>query len=369
MARDTRESGRSAGSVLVAMSGGVDSSVAAFLLKEAGRDVTGVFLRTGAHSEGNTKSCCSLEDGRDARAVADLLGIPFYALNFEAEFAAIIDDFVDEYSRARTPNPCILCNRDLKFGKLYEHATAVGATLVATGHYATVLDQDIDGDVRRAVRRGRDPGKDQSYVLFPLTQEQLARTHLPLGDMQKDEVREVARRAGLPVAAKAESQEICFVPPAGYRALLDARGIGTPGEIAGEDGTVVGRHDGFERMTIGQRKGIGAHGAPRYVTGIDAATARVTIGPREALLKKSLVARGWVGGGRPAPAEGESFEALVQIRYRHQASSARVEGMGDGAVRIVFGEAQSALTPGQAVVAYDGDVVAGGGWINTVGDG
>jgi tRNA-specific 2-thiouridylase len=345
------------------MSGGVDSSAAAFLLRERGWDVTGVFLRTGSHAEGNTRSCCSVEDGRDARAVADLLDIPFYALNFEAEFAPIVTDFVTEYQRARTPNPCILCNRDVKFGKLFEHADAVGATQVATGHYASVVEHDG----RRAVRRGRDAGKDQSYVLFPLTQDQLARTHLPLGEMTKREVRDVARRAGLPVAGKAESQEICFVPPAGYRALLAERGIGTPGPIVDEDGAEVGRHDSFELMTIGQRKGIGAHGSARYVTAIDAATATVTIGPREALFRTSLVARSWVGGGRATPEPGESLKARVQIRYRHEAAPAVVTGRTDGAVDIEFSEAQSALTPGQAVVAYDGDVVLGGGWIDEVG--
>jgi tRNA-specific 2-thiouridylase len=205
--------------ILVAMSGGVDSSVAAFLLREEGWDVTGVFMRTGAHGDGQTRSCCSLEDGRDARAVADRLGIPFYALNFEEEFAAIVDDFVNEYGRGRTPNPCVLCNRDLKFGKLYEYAEAVGAARVATGHYASVVSRGG----RFGVRKGRDPGKDQSYVLFPLTQEQLARTVLPLGDLPKNEVREVAARAGLSVAAKPDSQEICFVPAAGYRALLSEK--------------------------------------------------------------------------------------------------------------------------------------------------
>jgi len=344
------------------MSGGVDSSVAAWLLRDAGWAVTGVFMRTGAHAEGNRKSCCSIEDGRDARRVAEILDIPFYALNFEAEFGAVIEIFVSEYSRARTPNPCILCNRDLKFGKLHEYAAAVGATHVATGHYAEVVP--FGG--RLAVRRGRDAGKDQSYVLFPLSQDQLARTVFPLGRMEKRDVRRAASRAGLPVASKPESQEICFVPPGGYRSLLAERGIATPGPIVTESGEVVGRHDGFENMTIGQRKGIGAHGTARYVTGIDAETATVRIGPRDALLSRTLTAKSWVGGGRAAPATGESFPADVKVRYRHGAAAATVTGGAGGEVHVVFQEPQSAVAPGQAVVAYDGDVVLGGGWIDGV---
>ena len=194
--------------VVVAMSGGVDSSVAALLLAEEGHEVTGLFMRTGSHTGAAKKTCCSLEDGRDARAVADLLGIPFYALDFEGDFQAIIEDFVDSYHRGRTPNPCILCNRDLKFGKLFEYAAAAGADYVATGHYARVVSR-VD---RRAVARGRDGGKDQSYVLFPLGQAELAKTLLPVGQLAKSEVRERARLAGLSVAEKEESQEICFVP-------------------------------------------------------------------------------------------------------------------------------------------------------------
>jgi tRNA-specific 2-thiouridylase len=291
--------------------------------------------------------------------VAEILDVPFYALNFEAEFGAIIENFISEYASARTPNPCILCNRDLKFGKLYEYAAAVGAARVATGHYAEVVEYGG----RRAVRRGRDAGKDQSYVLFPLTQEQLARTLLPLGGRTKAEVREAAGRAGLPVATKPESQEICFVPPDGYRALLRERRVATPGRIVDERGEEVGTHDGFESMTIGQRKGIGAHGSPRYVTRIDAATATVHIGPREALAASRLVAGGWVGGGRPVPADGESWPAEVKIRYRHDAVPALVTGRGDGRVEIGFRAPASAVAPGQAVVAYDGAVVVGGGWI------
>lgn len=346
--------------VVVAMSGGVDSSVAALLLAEQGHEVTGLFMRTGTHAGAAKKTCCSLEDGRDARAVAELLGFPFYALDFESEFQAIIEDFVGAYRVGRTPNPCILCNRDLKFGKLFEYAAAAGADFVATGHYARVVSRGG----RQAVARGRDPGKDQSYVLFPLGQAELAKTILPVGELEKSEVREVARSAGLTVAEKAESQEICFVPDGDYRALLAARGVGTPGPILDLDGAVIGEHQGFEHFTIGQRRGIGrAFGEPRYVVAIRPEQAAVVLGTRDDLGDAVLTAAGWVAGGREAPSPGEEFRAEVQIRYRHNAAMATVTGIEDGRVGIRFDVPQDAVTPGQAVVAYDGDVVLGGGWI------
>jgi tRNA-specific 2-thiouridylase len=345
------------------MSGGVDSSVAALLLREQGWDVTGVFMRTGAHGDGQSRSCCSLQDGQDARAVADRLSIPFYALNFEEEFAGIVDDFVSEYGRGRTPNPCVLCNRDLKFGKLYEYAGAVGADRVATGHYASVVLRAG----RLGVRKGRDPGKDQSYVLFPLSQEQLARTVLPLGDLPKATVREIALDAGLTVADKPDSQEVCFVPAEGYRALLEGKGIGTPGPIVTESGEVVGQHRGHEFFTIGQRKGLPARGSAQYVTAIDAATGTVRIGDRSGLLGTGLVASGWVPGLLPTPSADEVIEATVKIRYRHEAVPAKVTGLAGDRVRIDFVEPQSAITPGQVVVAYEDDVVIGGGWIDRAG--
>ncbi|MHC4473105.1 MAG: tRNA 2-thiouridine(34) synthase MnmA [Planctomycetota bacterium] len=349
-------------SVVVAMSGGVDSSVAALLLTREGYDVTGLFMRTGIHADaGNPRSCCNVEDGRDARRVAEMLDIPFYALNFEREFTEIVDYFVSEYRGGRTPNPCIVCNRDLKFGRLLAYASAAGADHVATGHYASVVRREG----RLAIRGGSDDAKDQSYVLFPLSQKQLGRTVLPLGDLSKDDVRRLAEEAGLPVSAKPESQEICFVSEGGYRRLLEGRGVGTPGPIVTREGREVGRHTGYEFFTVGQRRGLGrAFGEPRYVTDIDPDGASVTVGPIDELRRPGLVAGGWVGGALPEPLEGESFAAEVKIRYRHAPAAATVTGMGGGRVRVWFGTPQTAVTPGQAAVAYDGDVVLGGGWID-----
>ncbi len=351
---------RAADRVVVAMSGGVDSAVAAWRLLRDGWDVTGCFLRAGSLGGAGPRSCCSLSDGEDARRVAETLGVPFYVLNYEREFRGLVEHFVSEVRRGRTPNPCILCNRDLKFGRLLEAADAVGAGFVATGHYARV----VRAGGRRAVARGRDPGKDQSYVLFPLTQEQLGRTVLPLGDLAKARVRELAREAGLPVSGKPESQEICFVPEGGHRELLRRRGVGTPGVFRDTEGREVGRHDGYEYLTVGQRRGLGlALGRPVYVTGIDPATGDVTVGGRDELRSPGLLAGGWVGGARDVPTPGENFRAAVQIRYRHRAAPAVVRGEAEGRVRILFDAPQSAVTPGQAVVAYEGDVVLGGGWI------
>ncbi len=342
------------------MSGGVDSSVAALLLKEQGHEVTGLFMRTGAHTGGGKKTCCSLEDGHDARAVCDRLEIPFYALDFEGEFSGIIEHFVQSYQAGRTPNPCILCNRDLKFGKLFEYAAAAQAETVATGHYASVVSH---GE-RLAVARGRDRGKDQSYVLFPLDQAQLRRTILPLGSLEKREVRDLARRAGLVVAEKQESQEICFVPSGDYRGLLAGLDIGTPGPFLALDGSVIGEHPGFEFFTVGQRRGLGrGFGRPMFVVEIRPAEAAVVLGEREDLGRTRLTASGWVGGGAPVPKAAESFEADVQIRYGSAAAPARITGLGDQRVEVVFAGPVEAVAPGQAAVAYVGDRVAGGGWI------
>jgi tRNA-specific 2-thiouridylase len=353
--------GMSRDRIVVAMSGGVDSSVTALLLRDAGYRVTGFHMRFAAPSPGTGGGDRGSEAAGDARRVAGWLGIPLHEADLRVEFGRIVDGFVAEYRRGRTPNPCVICNRELKFNRLLGFAAGTGADLVATGHYARVKDHGG----RRAVRRGADPAKDQSYVLFALSQEQLRRTVLPLGGTTKEEVRSIARRAGLPVAERPESQDACFVPEGGYRELLRSRGPLVPGVIRDEEGRIVGRHGGVELFTVGQRKGIGAHGAPRYVLSVEPLTRTVRIGPRESLCRMELVAGEWVGCGREAPEAGEEFAAAVQVRYRHEAAPATVRGLGDGLVSVRFATPQAAIAPGQAAVAYEGDTVLGGGWITS----
>jgi tRNA-specific 2-thiouridylase len=358
--------------VVLAMSGGVDSSVAACLLKRQGHEVLGLFMRTGSHAQDEArreKTCCSIADARDACAVADRLDIPFFALDFERDFGRIMDVFADEYLAGRTPNPCVLCNVWLKFGKLWGYGKGVGADFVATGHHARIV-AGPGGEPR--VARAIDPGKDQSYVLSGLRRELLPRVLLPIGELTKDEVRRVAREEWLPVHDKPDSQEICFVPDddhAGFvRARRPDRGD-TSGPIRDEAGREVGRHGGFEAYTIGQRRGLGvALGEPRYVVQIEPATRAVTLGPREALDRAGLEASrfNWhvepPGGPRPC---------LAQIRSRHRAASATVEPADARAesVRVRFDAPQSAVTPGQVVTLYEGDLVLGGGWIDRALDG
>ncbi len=347
------------------MSGGIDSSVAALLLKRAGHDVAGVFMRNGIQKEGagrpGKQGCCSLEDAYDARRVADELGIPFYVLNFEEPFRDIIDYFVAEYDRGATPNPCIKCNRDLKFGRLLDYADAIGAEAVATGHYARLEARDG----RHVLMRATDANKDQTYVLFPLVQRQLARTLFPLGDLTKPRVREIAREAGMKIAEKPESMEICFVPDDDHRRLLREK-LGDrvrEGSLRTVDGRVVGTHPGHQLFTIGQRKGLGiALGKPMYVVAIEAATNTVVLGEDGDLKRGGHDVRevNWVEvDARP----GDRFDAVVKIRSRHEGSSATVESLGDGLARVRFAEPQRAITPGQAAVFYRGDAVLGGGWI------
>lgn len=349
--------------ILVAMSGGVDSSVAAYLLKREGYEVAGVFMRNGVHHEGggNQRSCCSVEDAHDARRVADILGIPFYVLNFEEEFKTIIDYFVREYNEGKTPNPCVVCNRDLKFGKLFDYAEALKADKIATGHYAVVDKTDFGYRLRKA----RDGTKDQSYVLFPLKRDDLPRVILPLGGLTKPEVRELAGKAGLPVKDKPDSQEICFVPDDNYGGLIaklapDAIGAG---EIVTADGKSVGKHDGYQFYTIGQRKGIGAHGVPQYVVDIDAKTHSVVIGGDDEVMSREMdVERvNWVSIDPPPAGRANRFS--VKIRYRHTPADAEVTTIDGGEAVIRFDAPQRAITPGQAAVFYDGDIVVGGGWI------
>jgi tRNA-specific 2-thiouridylase len=371
------------GKVVVAMSGGVDSSVSACLLHEQGYEVLGLFMRTGIETpesdpacqvKGRTapgspsaderlrpfRGCCSAADADDARSVAGRLGIPCFALNFKEPFDRIIDYFVDEYAHGRTPNPCILCNDQLKFGRLAEYARAVQADFIATGHYARI--QQRDG--RHCLCRTVDRSKDQSYVLFGIDPDMLPRTLFPVGGMVKDEVREYARRFGLPLHGKPESQDICFVPDRDYARLVRERrpGAFVEGPIVDSHGRQLGRHSGVPNFTIGQRRGLHvAVGSPIYVTHIDAATNTVTVGPREELACVGLRASRvhWLADLPAGP-----LRADVQIRYTHRAAPAIVDPVAADRVRVTFDEPQQAVTPGQAAVFYQGDIVLGGGWID-----
>jgi len=311
-----------------------------------------------------------------------MLGIPFYAVNFQQEFARIVDYFVAEYTAGRTPNPCIVCNTWLKFGRLFDYADSIGADYVATGHYALLVSRPY---VQLALCRGLDASKDQSYVLFGIQRQLLPRLMLPVSEYRKEETRQIAGRLGLRVAAKRDSQEICFVPDQDHaRFIRQQRGsIDTAGEIVTTDGTVVGCHDGFERFTIGQRKGLRlAFGQPRYVVRIEAASHRVVIGTREELARSELSAAGanWLVGDRgerreergegrtsdPSPLSSllsPLFRAQVKIRYRSPAADATVERLPEGRFRVRFDQPCYAVAPGQAAVCYDGDRVLGGGWI------
>jgi tRNA-specific 2-thiouridylase len=355
--------------VVLAMSGGVDSSVAAYLLKEQGYEVIGLFMRTGAHAadeERRAKTCCSVTDAVDARNVADRLDIPFYVLDFERDFGRIMDNFADEYAAGRTPNPCVLCNVWLKFGKLWSYGKQAGADFVATGHYARVVTAP-DGSPR--VARGVDRGKDQSYVLSNLRRELLPHILFPVGGYPKAEIRGIAREQGLPVHDKPDSQEICFIPDDDYLGFVRSRrpDLDTAGTIVDEDGTVLGRHDGVEGFTIGQRRGLGiALGEPRYVVQIEPVRRTVTVGRRESLDKYGLEASrfNWQG-----PTPDGPVSCLAQIRARHEAVPATVEPLSEGRARVVFATPVPAVTPGQVVTVYEGDRVLGGGWIDRPLDG
>jgi tRNA-specific 2-thiouridylase len=351
--------------VVVAMSGGVDSSVAAALLVEQGHDVIGLSMQLydQRNSEQTFGSCCTLDDLHDARRVATVLGIPHYILNFERQFAdMVISNFVREYSAGRTPLPCARCNSDLKFSTLLDRARAFGATHVATGHYARALPTH---DGRWTLSRGTDREKDQSYFLFSLTQQQLAQAVFPVGELTKPEVRAYAERIGLAVAAKPDSQELCFVPDHDYVGFLSRRrrDLERRGVIIDESGETVGHHGGVHRFTVGQRKGLGVSApTPLYVLRIDAESATVTVGPRSALKRTSLTASevNWVAAG----VSGAWLPAAAQIRHRHQAAPGRVRALDGTRAEFEFAEPQTAVTPGQAVVFYQGDEVVGGGWID-----
>lgn len=361
----TSGSGLRAKRVVVAMSGGVDSSVAAYLLARDGYEVIGVTMRLFAVPDENAarlnRSCCSIEDVDDARAVCRAIGAKHYFMNFEKEFKRhVVDYFVSEYERGRTPHPCLACNDKLKFEFLMRRAAFMSADFVATGHYARI--DEHDGMWR--LKRGIDPSKDQSYVLFTLGQDQLSRLKLPIGEYDKDEIRRIARDAGLPVADKPDSQDICFIPSGDYKAFVEPRlTTRTPGVIVDSEGSVLAEHDGVHRFTVGQRKGLplpGGSPRPLFVTDIDPEEGRVTVGFAEQLLRRRLACCGvtWVAGA--APADGVRVEA--RIRYHGADIPALVRPDGDRAI-VEFESPQRAITPGQAVVFYDGDQVLGGGMI------
>ncbi|MEX1127201.1 MAG: tRNA 2-thiouridine(34) synthase MnmA [Vicinamibacterales bacterium] len=351
--------------IVVAMSGGVDSSVAAALLAQQGHEVIGLSMQLYDQSEGQTAfgSCCTLDDLHDARRVAARLGIPHYIVNFEEKFhETVVSDFVREYAAGRTPIPCVHCNGDLKFATLVERAAGFGADLVATGHYARVSRDEASGRFR--LLRGRDAAKDQSYFLFTLTQAQLAHAVFPLGDLDKPAVREQARALDLAVADKPDSHEICFVADGDHAGFLEAHGVRRrAGEIRNVAGEVVGQHTGVHRFTVGQRKGLGLSSPiPLYVVGIDAADGAVTVGPRDALDRRELTAGrvNWIAGAPPAA----GTRVAAQIRHRHTEAAATIDPLGADRVRLLFDEPQSAIAPGQALVMYQGDEVIGGGWID-----
>ncbi len=363
--------------VLLGMSGGVDSSVAGYLLREQGYEVIGVTMKVWPQdciSRAEDK-CCGPQAVADARGVAHALGIPHYVVDEADQFErVVIDYFASEYQAGRTPNPCVMCNEKLKFGNLWSKARALGCDYIATGHYAIIENRDD----RAVLRKGVDPRKDQSYFLFSLRQPQLRRALTPLGTMTKPQIREIAHSLGLKVADKIDSQEICFVPGNDYKAFLRSH-LGENefhrGEIYDVDGNFIGEHDGIELFTIGQRKGLpGGSPRPRYVVDLDPATNRVVVGDADDLVVDEFEidnvnwhpAAGVTDPSYSAVAAGVdrgSFEALVKIRYNHPGTVGTITPRENDRARVRLHEPQRAVTPGQAAVIYEADIVLGGGWI------
>jgi tRNA-uridine 2-sulfurtransferase len=360
------------------MSGGVDSSAAAAILKEQGHELLGFTMQLWNQRRGISRDengeplpsrCCSLDDVYDARRVAEELGFPFYVLNLEKEFERdVVQPFVNSYLNGETPIPCVACNSRLKFASLDKLAASLGCEKVATGHYARV---EFDAATNRyRLLRGRDPQKDQSYFLWELTQDQLSRALFPLGEMSKPDARQAARDNHLAVAEKKESQEICFVPDGDYAGFIDrylaaeqqTDRLPSVGEIVTTSGEVIGEHTGIHRYTIGQRRGIGiAQPRPLYVLGIDSKKNRVVVGSDDELLSDEFIAAGvnWLAFDNPT----EPVRAEVRVRYRHTPAPATISALPDARARVKFDEPQRAVTPGQATVFYRGDEVVGGGWI------
>ena len=365
--------------IAVAMSGGVDSSAAAAILKAQGHELVGFTMqlwnqRRGISVDENGEPlpsrCCSLDDVYDARRVAEELGFPFYVLNLEKEFERdVVQPFVNSYLQGETPIPCVACNSRLKFASLDKLAASLGCEKVATGHYARI---EFDEATRRyRLLRGLDPNKDQSYFLWELTQDQLSRALFPLGELSKQDARQAAREHELAVAEKKESQEICFVPDGDYAGFIDRylhaeaedHRVPPAGEIVTTDGRMLGTHDGIHRFTVGQRRGIGVAGArPLYVLNVDAGRNRVVVGHDEDLLSDEFTAAGvnWISLDQPI----EPIRAEVRVRYRHLAAPASITPLPESRARIKFDEPQRAISPGQATVFYRRDEVLGGGWIS-----